>query len=257
MDDKILVELRDGVLRVTINRPDALNACSTAMLRAIEAAFNDHDRDDAVRVAVLTGAGRGFCAGADVGGKADDGGPGADTLDAANAVVSAIRRFPRPVVALTRGPVAGVGVSLAIACDLVLAADDAFFLLAFAKIGLMPDGGATALVAASIGRARAMRMALLAEKVPAAQAHEWGLVSHLAPVDDYERSAAELIATLAAGPSLSYRASKDAINEATLSELEHAFRRERQGQGDLLRTADYAEGAAAFQSRRAPTFTGR
>lgn len=254
-NDRVLVEVSSGVLRVTINRADALNACTTEMLRTIEAAFNDHDRDEDVRVAVLTGAGRGFCSGADIGGK-DGQTPATDTLDAASDVVSAIRRFPRPVVALTRGPVAGVGVSLAIACDLVLAADDAFFLLAFAKIGLMPDGGATALVAAAIGRARAMRMAMLAEKVPAARAHEWGLISHVEPADSFEAKAQQLVDELSAGPSLGYRAMKDAINEATLTELDNAFRRERRGQGDLLLTADYAEGAASFQERRPPRFTG-
>ncbi|NYE01860.1 enoyl-CoA hydratase [Kineosphaera limosa] len=254
-DDPVLVQRDGGVLRITINRPEALNACTTSMLRTIEGALNAHDRDPQVRVAVLTGAGRGFCSGADIGGKDGDL-PTVDTLDAANAAIAAIRRFPRPVLALTRGPVAGVGVSLAIACDLVLAGEDAFFLLAFSKIGLMPDGGATALVAASIGRARAMRMALLAEKVTATQAHEWGLISHVVPVTDYEQAAADLVEALAAGPSLGYRAAKDAINDATLTELENAWRRERQGQGDLLLTADFAEGQAAFQHRRPPTFTG-
>ncbi|MDO5711402.1 MAG: enoyl-CoA hydratase-related protein, partial [Micrococcales bacterium] len=179
------------------------------------------------------------------------------TLDAASALVGAIRRFPRPVVAVTRGPVAGVGVSLAIACDFVVAADTAFFMLAFAGIGLMPDGGATALVAASIGRARALRMGLLGERVTAPQAHDWGLISHVAPAGDLEQMSEELIATLATGPSLGYRATKDAINDATLTQLDDAFRRERQGQGDLLSTRDFKEGAAAFQERRRPRFEGR
>lgn len=260
---RVLVEVSDGVLRVTINRPDALNAVTTQMLWDLEAAFVAHERDDSIRVAMLTGAGRGFCSGADIGGgkPTDNGAPeetaSAATLDAANALVAAIRRFPRPVVAVTRGPVAGVGVSLAISCDLVVAADTAFFLLAFAGIGLMPDGGATALVAASIGRARAMRMALLGERVPAPQALEWGLISHIAPADELDEASEALVTTLAAGPSLGYRATKDAINDATLTELDAAFRRERQGQGDLLLSRDFAEGAAAFGERRRPVFEGR
>lgn len=253
--ERVVVGVSGGVLRVTLNRPDALNAVTTGMLRDLETAFNVHDRDESVRVAVLTGAGRGFCSGADIGGGDDE--TSVATLDAASALVGAIRRFPRPVVAVTRGPVAGVGVSLAIACDFVVAADTAFFMLAFAGIGLMPDGGATALVAASIGRARALRMGLLGERVAALQAHDWGLISHVAPAGDLEQMSEELIATLAAGPSLGYRATKDAINDATLTQLDDAFRRERQGQGDLLSTRDFKEGAAAFQERRRPRFEGR
>lgn len=267
-EDRILVEVAAGVLRVTINRPDALNAVTTQMLWELERAFVAHEGDDSIRVAVLTGAGRGFCAGADLGGVQLDRAGGesagqdeaevsAATLDAANALVAAIRRFPRPVVAVARGPVAGVGVSLAIACDLVVAADNAFFMLAFAGIGLMPDGGATALVAASIGRARAMRMGLLGERVSAVQALEWGLVSHVAPADEIDEVSEALVAVLVAGPPLAYRATKDAINDATLTELDAAFRREVQGQTDLMETQDFAEGAAAFHARRPPSFEGR
>jgi len=162
----------------------------------------------------------------------------------------------RPVVAAVRGVAAGVGCSMAVACDLVVAAESASFLLAFARIGLMPDGGATATVAASVGRARAMRMALLAEPLPARAAYDAGLVSHVVPDAEHEAAVRELVSRLAEGPPLSYAASKKAINAAALAELDAALGRERSGQTALLRTADAAEGMRAFTDRRTPRFTG-
>src|SRR6478736_7356356 len=164
--DDLSVELADGVLTVTLNRPDSLNSLTAAMLRGIGDALEQAAGDPRVRVVRLAGAGRGFSSGAGIS-EADHTNPGAngtpaDVLAAANQAVRAIVELPKPVVGVVHGPTAGVGVSLALACDVIVASEKAYFLLAFTKIGLMPDGGASALVAASIGRTRAMRLALLA-----------------------------------------------------------------------------------------------
>ena len=156
---------------------------------------------------------------------------------------------------MVHGPAAGVGVSLALACDVVLASEKAFFLLAFTKIGLMPDGGASALVAAAIGRIRAMRMALLAERITAAEALDYGLVSAVYPQDDLDAEVARVISTLKSGPAVALRKTKQAINSATLTELDDAIDRETAGQLILLQSKDFREGTRAFQERRAANFT--
>lgn len=246
--------LEHGVLRIVVNRPQRMNALTTETLLRITKIFADHAQDSTVRVVVLEGAGKAFCTGADLADAVLSGPPSADTIDAANALVKTIREFPFPVVAAARGPVAGVGVSLALACDLVLAAESSFFLLAFAKVGLMPDGGATALVSASIGRARAMRMALLAERLSARDAFASGLISHVSDDDTFEAALADLTQRIVQGSSPAFRLTKQAINDATLTELDNAFTRERSGQIDLLSGADFTEGVAAFQEKRPAVF---
>lgn len=253
--DGVRVEVGGGVLRITFDRPDTLNALSADMLWTVEHAISRHELDENVRVAVISGEGRAFCSGADL--SSTGSAPTPVTLDAANAVIAAIRRFPKPVVAVTRGPVAGVGVSLALVCDLVVSADDAFFLLAFTKIGLMPDGGSTALVAASIGRARAMRMALLAPRITAQEAVDWGLIAMAVPADELEATASDVVQRILDGPALAFQETKFAVNEATLGGLENALRYERAGQARLIRSEDFAEGTAAFREKRPPKFRGR
>lgn len=248
------VDLADGVLRVTLNRPARMNAVRTETLEAIADAFDKYADDASVRVAVLTGTGRAFCSGADLAVKDLDAPPSADTIDAANRVAATIRAFPRPVIGAVNGVAAGVGVSLALSCDLTVAKESAYFLLAFTKIGLMPDGGASALVAASIGRARALKMALLAERFPAPAAAQAGLIADVYADDEFDTAVEELAARLAQGPAHALGATKAAINDATLTELEDAFGRERAGQLELLASADFAEGVAAFQEKRPAVF---
>lgn len=256
--DELLVDLTDGVLSVTINRPDSLNSLNAAVLTGIAETFEAAAGDPRVKVARLGGAGRGFSSGAGIGaddpGSSDSGDP-VDVLHLANRAVRAIVALPQPVVSVVHGPAAGVGVSLALAADLVLAGDTAFFMLAFTKIGLMPDGGASALVAASVGRARAMRMALLAERISAADALAWGLVSNVYPAADLEAEVAAVIDRLRTGPAVSQALTKNAINAATLTEFEPALGRETEGQIRLLHGTDFREGIKAFQERRTPTFT--
>ena len=262
MSDGVRIAVGDGVLRVTFEKPESLNAVNTDMLRTVEHALRRHETDENVRAVVFSGEGRGFCSGIDLAGHSPGVEPevletASEMVDAANAVIAAIRRFPTPVIAVTQGPVAGVGVSLALVCDLVVCADDAYFMLTFTRIGLMPDGGATALVAASIGRARAMRLALLAPRISAAEAAEWGLVSMVVPATELEQAADDVVRQILDGPAVAFKETKFAVNEATLGSLENALRYERAGQARLMRTADLAEGVAAFTEKRAPKFIGR
>jgi enoyl-CoA hydratase len=245
-----------GVLSLTLDRPERLNALTDEMSDALATELERATSYDDVRVVVIAGAGRAFCAGADI--SAVDGPAELDVraLDRANRMVRAVTRLDKPVVAAVRGVAAGVGCSLALACDLVVAAESASFLLAFARIGLMPDGGSTASVAASVGRARAMRMALLAEPLTGREAYDAGLVSHLVDDDAFDRVVAELTARLVAGPPLALAATKRAVNAATFDGLDGALERERFGQTTLLRTADAAEGMRAFAEGRAPVFEG-
>jgi enoyl-CoA hydratase len=252
------VTLSEGVLSVTIDRPDSLNSVTTPVLAAIADAMEHAATDPRVKVVRLGGAGRGFCSGAGMG--VDDvgsSGPGAEIIAEANRAIRAITALPRPVVAVVQGPAAGVGVSLALACDLVLASDKAFFMLAFTQVGLMPDGGASALVAAAIGRIRALRMALLAERLPATEALSAGLVTAVYPAGEFDAEVDKVVSKLLGGPVVAYAKTKDAINAATLTELDPALEREFQGQSVLLRSHDFIEGATAFQQRRTPNFTDR
>jgi len=256
--DDLTISLQGHVLSVTFNRPDSLNSLTTPMLTTFADTLERAATDPDVKVVRLGGAGRGFCSGAGI--SAEDQAAQAaslsidDLLVAANRAVQTVVALPKPVVAVVHGPAAGVGVSLALASDVVLASEKAFFMLAFTKIALMPDGGATALVAAAVGRIRAMRMALLAERIPAAEALEYGLVSAVYPHDELEAGVAAAIEKLADGPAVSLRLTKQAINAATLTGLDAAIGRETEGQMVLLKSRDFTEGTKAFQQRRPPRF---
>jgi enoyl-CoA hydratase len=252
------VTLSDGVLSVTIDRPDSLNSLTVPVITGIADALEGAATDPRVKVVRLGGAGRGFCSGAGI--SADDvsgnGGLRPDEIVLEiNRLIRAVTALPHPVVAVVQGPAAGVGVSVALACDVVLASDGAFFMLAFTKIGLMPDGGASALIAAAVGRIRAMQMALLPERLPAAEALSRGLVTAVYPADDFETEVDNVIGRLVAGPAVAFAKTKEAINAATLTELDPALQREFEGQSRLLVSADFIEGTTAFQQRRPPNFT--
>jgi enoyl-CoA hydratase len=260
LSSELLVDLTDGVLRLTLDRPEVLNALSDSLADELAARLEAAGADDGVRVVVLTGTGDAFCAGADIGAGAEGGDVverfDVSALDRANRIVRAVTLLDKPVVAAVNGVAAGVGCSIALAADLPVAARSASFLLAFTRIGLMPDGGSTALVAASVGRARAMRMALLAEPLSAEAAWTAGLLADVVADEGLAAAVDELAVRLAAGAPLAYAATKKAVNAATLAGLEAALDRERSGQSVLLRTADAAEGMRAFGEKRRPRFTG-
>lgn len=254
--DDLLVRVDEGVLWLTMNRPEVFNAMSAEMSVGLAEQVEGATARDDVRVVVITGTGGAFSTGADISG--DDAHERFDerALDVANWIVRSVVACDKPVVAAVNGIAAGVGCSAALAADIIIAKESAAFLLAFARIGLMPDGGTSASVAAAIGRARAMRMALLADPLSAQEAYAAGLITHVAADDDYPALVAKVVRRLAAGAPLAQTATKRAINAATLRHLDDALERERTGQSLLLRTADVAEGMRAFSERRRPVFRG-
>lgn len=256
MSEHVQVETRGPVLWITLTRPEALNALSAEMTAEVADALRGAVGRDDVRAVVLAGTGAGFSAGADMALLRRAAEHGAEIMDGANRLVRAVVELDKPVVAAVNGIAAGVGCSAALAADLVVAAESAAFLLPFAGIGLMTDGGSSATVAASIGRARAMRMALLAEPVPATEALALGLISHVAPDDQLGAVLDGVLDRLVAGAPIALSAIKYAVNAATLPDLEATFEREHRGQQVLFRTADFVEGVAAFSERRRPEFRG-
>ena len=241
----------ERVGRITLHAPERLNAVDPEMCRAVADAVRAFDADATVRVVALTGSGRGFCSGAPL--SAD--GATTGTLYAGADLVRTLLGSRTPVVALVNGVAAGIGVPMALACDYVLASDAASFVLAFARIGLMPDGGSTALVAASIGRARAMRLALTGERLDAVTAAEWGMVAECVAADRFEERAEEVLSAFAAGATLALAETKVAVNAASV-DVEAALAREEAGQLRLMATEDYREGVAAFLAKRPAAFAG-
>jgi 2-(1,2-epoxy-1,2-dihydrophenyl)acetyl-CoA isomerase len=257
----VIWEQSDALGWLTLNRPDTLNAWTAQLGSELRDCLEGEASDPSVRAVVITGAGRGFSSGADLKAgfdPADDGRPDIrkELQRIYHPAILGVRRLPKPVIAAVNGPAVGIGCSLALACDLVMAAESAFFSLAFVNIGLMPDGGATAFVPPAVGKTRAFQMALLGERIPAPQALEWGLVNWVHPDERLLDEAAALGQRLAAGPTRSHASSKRALNAALYPNLEAQLELEAELQHALGRTDDFLEGAAAFVQRRAPEFGG-
>ncbi len=259
--ETIIWEQSGAVGRLTLNRPESLNAWTPQFGLELRTIIERDAAADDVRAVLITGAGRGFSSGADMKAgfePADDGMPdiGRELREIYHPIIAGIRRLEKPVVAAVNGPAAGIGCSLALACDLIMAAESAFFGLAFVNVGLMPDGGSTAFVPPAVGRARAFQMALLGERVPAPAALEWGLINWVYPDDRLMPEAQALVERLAAGPTRSYAASTRALNQSIYGHLDAQLELEAELQHALGRTKDFLEGAAAFVQKRAPAFTG-
>ncbi|MFI0397247.1 2-(1,2-epoxy-1,2-dihydrophenyl)acetyl-CoA isomerase PaaG [Paracoccus jiaweipingae] len=262
MNDTVLTELTDGVLRLTLNRPDKLNSFNPDMHMALRAGIQRAHDDESVRAVLLTGAGRGFCAGQDLGDRDPrKGGPAPDlgaTLDQFyNPTLRMIRDLPKPVICAVNGVAAGAGANIALACDIVLAARSARFIQAFSKIGLIPDAGGSWSLARILGEPRAKALALTAEPVGAEQAESWGMIWRAVDDDDLMPQASALAARLAAGPTLGLGLTKQLIQQAGETSFDAQLDLERDAQQRAGRSADYAEGVTAFLEKRAARFTGK
>jgi 2-(1,2-epoxy-1,2-dihydrophenyl)acetyl-CoA isomerase len=261
--ETLIWDQEGGVGRLTLNRPESLNAWTPQFGAELKDVLDGAAADESVRAVLVTGAGRGFSSGADLktgfDPHPDDGRPDVrkELHELYHPAIAGIRRIEKPVVAAVNGPAVGIGASLAFACDLILAAESAYFLLAFVNIGLMPDGGSTFLVPAAVGKARAFQMALLGERVSSQQALDWGLVNYIHKDDRLLGEADALVQHLAAGPTRSYASSKRALNQMLYPNMDAQLDLEADLQHDLARTADFAEGVSAFVEKRAPTFAGR
>jgi 2-(1,2-epoxy-1,2-dihydrophenyl)acetyl-CoA isomerase len=252
--------VQDGVGTLTLNRPDALNAWTRQLGDDMNEAMQGFTDDPAVRAIVITGAGRAFSSGADLKGFDVDASGVPRVLEplreSYNPLIHRVRTVAKPVIAAVNGPAAGIGCSLALACDLVIAAESAYFLLAFVNIGLSLDGGVSQSLAARVGQARAFEMAYLGERIAAPRALEWGMVNRVVSGEQLPGVVGELSARLAAGPPGSYAAIKRTLNArafdgfAELMDLEAVLQQERVGSRDAM------EGVIAFAEKRPPRFTG-
>ncbi len=252
------LETADAVATITLDRPDALNALTVALKEELLVAFERVAADPAVRAVVLTGAGRAFCAGQDLRERLQ---PDAAPLDTEirvryNPLIRAMRALPKPIVGAINGIAAGAGASLAFACDIRIAADGASFLLAFGRVGLIPDSGATWLLPRLVGGAKAAELALTAEPLSAVDAERFGLVARVVPADALLAESHALAARLAAGAPRALALTKQALDASWDASLEDQLAAEAVLQGQAGATVDHAEGIAAFLERRPPRFTG-
>jgi 2-(1,2-epoxy-1,2-dihydrophenyl)acetyl-CoA isomerase len=248
--------VEDGVGRITLNRPDTLNAWNEQFGLDLRQVITEDAQDDSVRSVLITGAGRAFSSGADLkqSGAGELDGDGLPNVrkrltELYHPILLGIRNMPKPVIAAVNGPAVGIGASLAFACDLIWAADSAYF-------GLAPDGGSTAFVPAAVGKARAFEMALLGTRVSAPQAVDWGLINRAVKPESLPKESLELAQKMAKGPTKSYAGSKRAINRMLFGDLEAQLELEADIQHELFRTKDVAEGVGAFVEKREAQFTG-
>jgi len=252
------VDVGDAIATLTLDRPEALNSLTVPLKEELLRAFHDVARDPAVRVVVLTGAGRAFCAGQDLRERLEpDAAPLAvEIRERYNPIILAMRRLEKPIVGAINGIAAGAGASLAFACDIRIAAEGASFLLAFGRVGLIPDSGATWFLPRLVGPAKAAELAMTGEPLSAAEAERFGLVARVVPGAELAAEARTLAARLAAGAPRALALTKRALDHAADSTLEETLEYEAWLQGIVGATADHAEGIAAFMEKRPARFTG-
>lgn len=259
--ETIEVAVAEGAATITLNRPDKLNAWNLQLGLDLREAVDALAADSAVRAVLLTGAGRAFSSGADLSEPAEAGPGGMPDLgkrlrEHYNPIIAALREMPKPVVSAVNGPAVGIGCSLALAADLILAARSSYFLLAFVNIGLVPDGGASAFVPARAGLARAMEMTLLGERIGAERALEWGLVNRVVDDEQLRPEADALVARLAKGPTKAYANAKALLNRRIYPGLHDQLEREAAAQAEQALSKDFVEGVTAFAEKREANFTG-
>jgi 2-(1,2-epoxy-1,2-dihydrophenyl)acetyl-CoA isomerase len=261
--ETVNVHRSDGAATIELNRPAALNAWNAQFGTDLLAALRQVAEDEAVRAVVVTGAGRGFSSGADLkdisgGDTTPEGRPDVyKTLtERYHPIMHAIREMPKPVIASVNGPAVGIGCSLALCCDLIVAAESAYFLLAFVNIGLVPDGGSSLFLPTRIGMARATELSMLGERLGAAKALEWGLINRVVADESLPEETAALAARLASGPTRSYAGTKSQLNNWLYTRMAEQLELEARNQQEMAGSADFVEGAMAFVQKRPARFSG-
>jgi len=262
--ETVNLSLDAGVARIELNRPDSMNAWNRQLGLDLLAAVRSVADDDEARAVLLTGAGRSFSSGADLKDMSgrDEVTPGGRPdvrrvlTERYHPIITGIRHMPKPVVAAVNGPAVGIGLSLALAADLIVAKESAYFLLAFVNIGLVPDGGSSLFVPTRVGMARATEMAMLGERVPARTALEWGLINRVFADEDFDEGVAALMERLASGPTRSYAGTKRQLNNWLYARMEEQLELEADIQSEMVKTADFTEGVRAFIEKREPRFSG-